>query len=90
MGSSSYFKKSQRIFTSFMKELAKKEARVAGQFFHYYFFLFLFLWMAVLFQNQFSDFLRTVPGYEIKQARALITGRGLVSFLIPAQHWYLP
>jgi hypothetical protein len=33
--------KSQRIFTSFMKELAKKEARVTGQFFHYY-FIFLF------------------------------------------------
>jgi hypothetical protein len=25
-----------------MKELAKKEARVAGQFFHYYFILFCF------------------------------------------------
>jgi hypothetical protein len=32
--------------------------------------------MAVLLQNQFSDFVRTVPGYEIKQASALITGKG--------------
>jgi len=43
LGSSSYFQKVKRIFTSFMKELAKKEARVAGQFFHYYFNFFLFL-----------------------------------------------
>jgi hypothetical protein len=60
-----------------MKELAKKEARGYWTVLFITILFVLFPWMAVLLQNQFSDFLRTVPGYEIKQASTLITGIGV-------------
>ncbi len=77
MGSSSYFKKSKNLHKFHERTGKERSTGLLDSFFSLLFYLFLFPWMAVLLQNQFSDFVRTVPGYEIQQASALIPGIGV-------------